>query len=242
MRSLLADGSPSAKECLLANLGRVVGRNGCRGPWSESLNIQWRPPMPKRWDGRVTPTVYIQNVLAGVDQALHGTSDLRGWGSQPTPDPVLLVPRGFDPSAKSFRYDVNPRFADTRAGRNTALRTLLEFGLDRYRRVAVVDASRVYGEVDTSYDQPSLELVAERTLVRTVREGTPLLERTVQPTRVALPVRAGQRLGRVEVWEGDRRVASSNLIAAESVSEPSTLGKAWWFVGTTTANAWEIVT
>ena len=94
--------------------------------------------------------------------------------------------------------------ADTRAGRNTALRTLLEFGLDRYRRVAVVEASRVYGEVETRYDQPSLELVAERTLVRTVREGTPLLERTVQPTRVALPVRAGQRLGRVEVWEGDR--------------------------------------
>ena len=119
---------------------------------------------------------------------------------------------------------------------------MLEFGLDRYRRVAVVEASRVYGEVETRYDQPSLELVAERTLVRTVREGTPLLERTVQPTRVALPVRAGQRLGRVEVWEGDRLVASSNLIAAESVSEPSTLGKAWWFVGTTAANAWEIVT
>ena len=54
-------------------------------------------------------------------------------------------------------------------------------------------------------------------------------------------MRAGQRLGRVEVWEGDRRVASSNLIAAERF-EPSTLGKAWWFVGTTAANAWEIVT
>ncbi len=100
----------------------------------------------------------------------------------------------------------------------------------------------MYGEVETSYDQPSLELVAERTLVRTVREGTPLLERTVQPTRVALPVRAGQRLGRVEVWEGDRLVASSNLIAAESISEPTSLGKAWWLVGTTAANAWEIVT
>ena len=133
MRSLLADGSPSAKDCLLANLGRVVGRNGCRGPWSESLNIQWRPPMPKRWDGRVTPTVYLQNVLAGVDQALHGTSDLRGWGSQPTPDPVLLVPRGFDPSEKRFRYDVNPRFADTRAGRiigRDPFRIVIDFSLN----------------------------------------------------------------------------------------------------------------
>jgi hypothetical protein len=78
--------------------------------------------------------------------------------------------------------------------------------------------------------------------VRTVREGTPLLERTVLRTRVALPVREGQRLGRVEVWEGDRLVASSNLVAAESVAEPGTLSTAWWFVETTAANAWEIVT
>jgi len=78
--------------------------------------------------------------------------------------------------------------------------------------------------------------------VRTVREGTPLLERTVLPTKVALPVREGQRLGWVEVWEGDRLVASSSLIAEESVSEPGTFGKAWWFVETTAANAWDVVT
>src|SRR5688500_4642621 len=133
MQSLLADGSPSAKKCLLANLGRVAGRNGCRGPWSESLNIQWRPPMPRRWDGRVLPTVYLQNVLAGLDQVLHGSSDLRGWGSQPTPDPVLLVPRGFDPAAQRFRYDVKPRFADTRAGRilgRDPFRIVIDFSLN----------------------------------------------------------------------------------------------------------------
>jgi serine-type D-Ala-D-Ala carboxypeptidase (penicillin-binding protein 5/6) len=131
---------------------------------------------------------------------------------------------------------------ETRAERNDALRALLEFGLDRYRRIAAVESSRVYGEVDTEYGEPSVEVVAERTILRTVREGTPLLERTVLPTRVALPVREGQRLGRVEVWEGDRLVASSNLIAAEPVSEPGTLDKAWWFVETTAANAWEVLT
>ena len=131
---------------------------------------------------------------------------------------------------------------DTRTERNDELRELLEFGLDRYRRVAAVESSRLYGTADTEYGQPSVEVVAERTIVRTVREGTPLLERTVLRTRVALPVREGQRLGRVEVWEGDRRVASSNLVAAESVAEPGTLSTAWWFVETTAANAWEIVT
>lgn len=131
---------------------------------------------------------------------------------------------------------------DSRTERNDELRELLEFGLDRYRRVAAVESSRVYGTADTEYGQPSVEVVAERTIVRTVREGTPLLERTVLPTRVALPVREGQRLGRVEVWEGDRLVASSNLVAAESVAEPGTVSTAWWFVETTAANAWEIVT
>ena len=70
----------------------------------------------------------------------------------------------------------------------------------------------------------------------------PLLERTVVPTMVGLPVRKGERLGRIEVWEGDRLVASSNLIAAASVSEPGALGKAAWFAERTAENVWDIVT
>ncbi len=131
---------------------------------------------------------------------------------------------------------------DTREGRNDALRTLLEFGLDRYQRVAVIDASRVYGDADTEYGQTRVELVASSTLVRTVREGVPLLERTYVPTMVGLPVREGEQLGRVEVWEGDRLVASSNLIAAESVAEPGNLGKAAWLAERTAENMWELVT
>ena len=131
---------------------------------------------------------------------------------------------------------------DSREGRNDALRELLEFGLDRYQRVSVIDASRVYGQADTEYGQADVELVAPKALLRTVREGVPLLERTVFPTMVGLPVRKGERLGRVEVWEGDRLVASSNLIAATSVSEPGALGKASWFAERTAENLWELVT
>jgi len=117
LRSLMDGGSPTARQCLQSYLGKVAERNGCRGPWTQSLNVQWRPRMPRRWGGRVTPAVYLQNVLAGVDQLIHGTTGLRGWGSTTSPDPVLFVPKGFDASAKRFRYDVNPRFADTRANR-----------------------------------------------------------------------------------------------------------------------------
>jgi hypothetical protein len=121
LRGLLADGGPAARRCVLENLGRVVERNGCRGPWTQSLNVQWRPPLPARWGRRITPNVYFQNVLSGVDQLVHGSASARGWGTDAAPDPVLLVPRGFDQAASRFRYDVNPRFADTRPGRTLAL-------------------------------------------------------------------------------------------------------------------------
>jgi hypothetical protein len=147
LRTLLANGSPTARECVLANLGRVASRNGCRGPWTQSLNIQWRPPTPSRWGYRVTPNVYLENVLAGVDQLVHRNS-LRGWGSPASPDPVLLVPRAFDPAAGRFSYDVNPRFADTRPGR-----TLLR---NPFR--VVIDFSF---ELSTNYDLQRLRRAVE---------------------------------------------------------------------------------
>jgi len=128
LRALLASGSPVARACLLEHRGIVAPRNGCRGPWTQSLNIQWRPPLPGKWGARVVPNVYLQNVLAGVDQLVHGGS-LRGWGSPASPDPVLLVPRGFDAPNNRFRYDVNPRFADTRPGR-TLLRNPFRIVID----------------------------------------------------------------------------------------------------------------
>ena len=133
MRTLIDNSSGSAKDCLLASLGRVAPRNGCRGPWTQSLNVQWRPPMPRRWGGRVLPSVYLQNVLAGIDQALHGNESLHGWGSQIAPDATLLVPRGFDRDVPRFKYDVNPRFGQSRAGRSIGrdpFRIVIDFQLN----------------------------------------------------------------------------------------------------------------
>jgi hypothetical protein len=143
--SLLANGSGTARECLEEHLGHVPGRNSCRGPWTQSVNVQWSLPTPTRWDNRVRPTLYLQNVSAGIDQLLHGSNELHGWGSPNAPDPVLLQVRGFDATNTAFRYDVNPRFADTRPGHTLALnpfRIVLDvslnlstdYGLQRLRR------------------------------------------------------------------------------------------------------------
>jgi D-alanyl-D-alanine carboxypeptidase (penicillin-binding protein 5/6) len=130
---------------------------------------------------------------------------------------------------------------DSRSDRNEALRSLLSYGLERYRRVIAVDGDRVYARAETGHGQPPVALVAPRTLVRTLRAGVPLLERVVAPESVGLPVREGARLGRVEVWTGDRLLASSSLVAAEAVSEPSLFRKAIWYSRTTLSNLWELV-
>jgi D-alanyl-D-alanine carboxypeptidase (penicillin-binding protein 5/6) len=130
---------------------------------------------------------------------------------------------------------------DTRAERNEALQTLLAYGLARYRRIAAVDATRVYAVAETGYGRPAVDLVAPRTLIRTVHESTSLVERVVAPRIVELPVRKGQSLGRVEVWDGDTLISSSNLVAASDVTEPGFFGKAGWFVRRTASNLWGLV-
>ena len=132
--------------------------------------------------------------------------------------------------------------SDTRSARNDALQELLSFGLDQYRRVQVVDGARTYAQAKTGYGQPAVELVAPRTLVRTVRLGTPLVERVVAPSALALPVAKGERLGRVEVYDGNRLVASSNLVAVDAVEDAGLWAKAKWHATETARNLLELVT
>jgi D-alanyl-D-alanine carboxypeptidase (penicillin-binding protein 5/6) len=130
----------------------------------------------------------------------------------------------------------------TRAARNDALRALLSFGLDQYQRVQVIARSHVYAVAATGYGKQSVELVPQRGVVHTVRLHKPLLERIVAPTSLALPVRKGQRLGRVEIYEGNRLVASSNLVAAEGVEDAGLFAKANWYVSETASNLWGMFT
>ncbi len=132
--------------------------------------------------------------------------------------------------------------SDSRDARNAALRKLLSFGLDQYRRVQAIDGARVYATAETGYGQPDVELVASKPAVGTVRKGRSLLERIVAPTSLALPVEKGQRLGRVEVYDQNRLVASSNLVAAAAVADAGFWAKAKWYATQTAHNLWELVT
>jgi hypothetical protein len=134
MRSLL-DAAPSqARDCLLQQLGRPAARNSCRGPWTATLNARIglvnRFSFTKR---SFTTTLHLTNPLGGLDQLLHGSDHLQGWGGPGLPDPTLLTVRGFDPTAKRYVYEVNPRFGSTRAAQRLArvpFRVTLDFMFD----------------------------------------------------------------------------------------------------------------
>lgn len=117
LQSLLASAPANVRQCLESQSGQVAGRMSCRGPWTQQMNMALQPNIGRIRGRRAQLNVVFENPLAGLDQLLHGENGLRGWGSQAAPDPVLLLPRGFDANAQRFRYDVNPRFGDTRAFR-----------------------------------------------------------------------------------------------------------------------------
>jgi serine-type D-Ala-D-Ala carboxypeptidase (penicillin-binding protein 5/6) len=132
--------------------------------------------------------------------------------------------------------------SSSRSRRNIALETLLEYAAGRFRRVAAIDSSRVYAEIATGYGRAPVSLVAGRSVVRTIPDRTPLVERVVARTSVTLPVAKGQRLGSVEIYAGDELVASAKLVAASAVSRPGLAGRLAWCAKRTVHHLWGLVT
>ncbi|HEU0299674.1 MAG TPA: hypothetical protein VFR37_09475, partial [Longimicrobium sp.] len=114
MDRLLAAAPSGVRRCLRAQAGRVADHNGCRTRWSHSLDLNARLQFGSRLEDsphrRVTFWVVASNVTAGLDYLLHRADGLRGWGQAAGVDNRLLTVRGFDPAARTFQYDVNPRF------------------------------------------------------------------------------------------------------------------------------------
>lgn len=115
----------------MGQLNSAAAGGSCEGPWSVALNGQLSIDgallrLPSRI--RVL-NISIANPIGGLDQLLHGSGRLRGWGTTPSPDPVLYHVRGFDAAARRFNYEVNPRFGATDAARST-LRAPFRLTLD----------------------------------------------------------------------------------------------------------------
>jgi len=119
----------------------------------------------------------------------------------------------------------------SRSQRDADLETLLVWGLGQFRVIPAVQAARNYAELDLPYGRSPVALVAARPLLLVARVGDPLVERVVAPRSAALPIRRGQRLGRVEIWSAGRLVGTRDLVAARSVGSPGLRGRVGWYAG-----------
>lgn len=106
MRAVM-DRSP-AGSCLRRQRGHIAGFASCASAWTHdvSAGVRFTPRRAQRF----SVSLNASNMLAALDQALHGRSGVKGWGDAPLIDDRLLRVRGFDPTQRAFRYEVNPNF------------------------------------------------------------------------------------------------------------------------------------
>ena len=119
LATLLHDAPSRVRACLEQQLGQLATRNSCEGPWTATMNAMLiLNPERLGFQNRTQLSLSLTNIPAGLDALLHGTTRLQGWGQPSASDPTLLLVRGFDPTTNRFRYEVNPRFGDTRVSRS----------------------------------------------------------------------------------------------------------------------------
>jgi len=169
--TLLEQGPATVRRCLARDAGRIAARQGCEGPWTQTMNARLDVRIPGRLIGRRTSlSLNFANPLGGLDGLLNGNA-LRGWGANAEPDPVLLIPKAFDATTRTFRYRVNPRFGDTRASRTlsrTPFRVSLDFSWDLSRDEAAqnLDRSLEPVRVNGALQRPTAAAIVQRYVTR----------------------------------------------------------------------------
>jgi serine-type D-Ala-D-Ala carboxypeptidase (penicillin-binding protein 5/6) len=126
----------------------------------------------------------------------------------------------------------------SRSRRNADLAALLRWGLSRYRVARVISTGRPYALVQTGYGRAALPLVAAKAVRRSVRIGRPLVSRVVAAGAVELPVRKGQRLGTVRVYDGRRLLGVRPLVAARAIPRPGLGGRVGFYAHRTVKHLW----
>jgi len=116
----------------------------------------------------------------------------------------------------------------TRARRNSDLARLLAWGVSQYSTLRLV-APQPYAWVAAPYGRAAVPLVASKPLVRVVRAGRAVTAKIIAPAAVSLPVARGQKLGRIEVFQGRKLLGSRPLVAGRSVAKPGFGGRLRWY-------------
>jgi D-alanyl-D-alanine carboxypeptidase (penicillin-binding protein 5/6) len=104
---------------------------------------------------------------------------------------------------------------------------LLRYGVRQFRRVRPVVKGRAYARAKVRYfDGRTVRLVAARDAALTVRRGRPLRTHVIAPKEVEGPLRAGERVGTVQVLVRGRVERTVPLVTAEAVEAAGFVRKA----------------
>jgi hypothetical protein len=99
--------------------------------------------------------------------------------------------------------------------------------------VILAPPDSVYGRVPVTYGEEAVPVVAARPVRRAVRIGRPLEQRVVLASRADLPVRRGDMLGEVSIYDRGRLLGRTPLVAAEDRDEPTAVDRVRWYAGRT---------
>src|SRR5262249_18282366 len=86
-----------------------------------------------------------------------------------------------------------------------------------------------YAWAAAPYGRARVPLVAPKALVRVVHAGRAVTAKIVAPASVSLPVVRGERLGRIDVFQGKKLLGSRPLVAGRSVAKPGFGGRLRWY-------------
>jgi hypothetical protein len=99
--------------CLVRQAGTIAGHHSCTGPWTGRFDLAFNfsPPSSFSVSPRLRFTTQIFNA-GGALVRLLGLRDTPLATASPSPslDQTLFHVKGFDPSTRSFRYEVNQSF------------------------------------------------------------------------------------------------------------------------------------
>ena len=234
MQRLMANTSAAARRCLERQIGRVVERNSCVGPWTSTVDLQvsYRPPF-LGLNRKLSISVQTSNLLRGLDDLFHGADDARGWGLRGRPNPTLLFVSGFDPTTQQFEYTVNERFgvSDPRAIASRAPFQLTITGVYRFgpdRRRDVVDRLRGIRPASSQGDPRGTRGAAAQLTATSFRDRLNAL--VMNPSAVALALRDSlslteDQIGRLTTLRDSaaaRTTLSGTMLEMTSQNDPGT--------------------
>jgi serine-type D-Ala-D-Ala carboxypeptidase (penicillin-binding protein 5/6) len=118
------------------------------------------------------------------------------------------------------------------AARDAETLELLEWGLDRFRRVRPVREGRTLKRVAvTHFGDRRVALEADRTVTLTVRRGARITTRVDAPEELEGPMQANERVGTVVVLVNGRPAGRAPLVTAADVPEASFARRSRSFLG-----------